>query len=81
MMAEADSVDDVWKWIRNDIYYTTGVWDTEKVRASSISLTRATQNRKLIRVRADPSLSVQECSETGAAISVVLITHVVLATT
>jgi hypothetical protein len=33
MMAEADTVDEVWQWVRNDIYYTTGVWDIEKVRA------------------------------------------------
>ena len=35
MMAEADTADEVWKWVRNDIYYTTGVWDTEKVRVSN----------------------------------------------
>jgi len=32
MMAEADTADEVWKWVRNDIYYTTGVWDTEKIQ-------------------------------------------------
>jgi len=32
MMAEADSIDDVWAWIKSDIYYTSGVWDTEKIQ-------------------------------------------------
>lgn len=34
MMAEADTVEEVWEWIRNDIYYKTGVWDPEKVSFS-----------------------------------------------
>lgn len=33
MMAEADNVDDVWEWIKNDVYYTSGVWDADKVSA------------------------------------------------
>lgn len=31
MMYEADSEEEVWKAVKSDIYYTSGVWDAEKV--------------------------------------------------
>jgi hypothetical protein len=32
LIAEADTVDEVWKAVKSDVYYTSGVWDVEKVR-------------------------------------------------
>lgn len=46
MMAEADTVEEVWKWVRNDIYYTTGVWDIEKVRVVESGSPRAMRNMR-----------------------------------
>ncbi|KAF9453920.1 hypothetical protein P691DRAFT_811686 [Macrolepiota fuliginosa MF-IS2] len=28
---EAENIDQVWDAIKNDVYYTSGVWDTEKL--------------------------------------------------
>ncbi|KXN90142.1 hypothetical protein AN958_04632 [Leucoagaricus sp. SymC.cos] len=28
---EADSIEQVWETVKGDIYYTSGVWDTEKL--------------------------------------------------
>ena len=31
MMCEADTIEEVWKVVKSDVYYREGVWDPEKV--------------------------------------------------